>query len=681
MSETPLRRSSRIAQAGSRPPTPAPEPPSSLGGTGGRRSRTHRASLPPVAPAASSAYGSASRATVDRTLRATGASNTFAATFEKHRITATSRDGLTVPTTISEEPINTVAPPAGGRSQQPTQQPAPHHHQPGQDTTSIDTSKSFGGTHEGGVAGGSSISITRPRAKIGSVIDSITAGFAGIIQWLKVSWRTISRSWLEIFAALCCLFMMIIAALLFTIVLAAAQGRSLTVNGVVPQGAGYWHTFAASLSSQLGLSPDLEGELLSRISTVESNVVKVQQANVIQEETINKLSSELPEYVAVRKNKETGDLEVSDQFWRALEARIVDLRKDIGNGRKDVIWDTFLKNNKARVEALISSEVSAQAGGVVDKVLESYQYISRDEFTSLFQKNIDSYLKNVDGRIKTSLDDAVKSASAIAHRVAMDHMKQIPLNQMDAVAQLNIARNIEITLKTVNHFSAYLGAVVQPYLTSPTKFRSLSFSQRLAHYARKHFTFWLEELAPAAVLFTWEEPGDCWCSAPSEKGKAQVGVLMPYRIYPSKLTVEHVPKQGTLDPASAPKWLEVWIEVEDDDQRISVAQARNQLLDTTFSSSSSSHYSSSSPSSSPVSDSACSTMPVGPDFVCVGKFIYNVNGLNHIQTFDLDIDLQELGVSVQKAVVRVTENWGQEWTCLYRLRMHGEMVEKYMAVE
>ena len=495
-----------------------------------------------------------------------------------------------------------------------------------------------------------------------------------MFQWLKVSWRTITRSWLEICAAVGCLLMAIIVALLFTIVLAAAHGRSLTVHGTVPEDAGYWHTFAASLSSQLGLSPDLEGELLGRISTVEADLNKVQEANVLQKETIQKLSSELPDYLAVRKNKETGELEVSDQFWRALEARVVDLRKDIDNGQKDIVWDAFLRNNKARVDALVASEVAVQAGSVVDRVLEGYQYISRDEFTNLFQKNIDLYLKTVDGRIKSSLDDAVKSASAVAHRVAMDHMKQIPLDQMDAVAQLNIARNIEITLKTVNHFSAYLGAVVQPYLTSPTKFRSLSFSQRLTKYAKRHFSFMMEELAPAAVLFAWEEPGDCWCSAPSEKGKAQVGVLMPYRIHPSRVSVEHVPKQGTVDPASAPKWIEVWIEVADVEQRMAVAQARNQLLDTTFSSSSSS-------SSASAGDLACSTMPVGPDFVCVGKFIYNVNGLNHIQTFDLDVDLKELGVPVKKAVVRVTENWGQEWTCLYRLRMHGEMVDKYMAAQ
>ena len=471
--------------------------------------------------------------------------------------------------------------------------------------------------------------------------------------------------------------MIVIAALLITILLAAAQGRSLAVNGIAPEDVGYWSTFAASLSSQLGLSPDVEGELLSRIGTVESEVGKVQKASVIQDETIKQLQDELPEFVVIRRNKVSGELEVSDQFWNALEARIIDLRKEIDIGRKNVVWDTFLQNNKARLEALISSEVSAQAGGVVDKVLENYQYISKDEFTDLFKQNIDMYLRNVDGRIKRRLDDAVKSASAIAHRVAMDHMKQIPLDQMDAIAQLNIARNIEITLKAVNHFSAYLGAVTEPYLTSPTQVKSLSFTQRVKKYIRSHITFQLEDLAPAAVLFSWEEPGDCWCSAASEMGKAQVGVLMPHRIYPSKLTVEHVPKQGTLDPASAPKWLEVWVEVNDDEKRLAVAQARNQLLDTSF------YPYSSDASSSPLpGGTACSTMPVSPGFVCVGKFIYNVNAVNHIQTFDLDIDLQELGVSVKKAVVRVTENWGQDWTCLYRLRMHGELAEeKFMAVE
>lgn len=670
MSETPLRRSSRLARAGSQSATPAPQPSSSHGGTGGRRGgRSVRASLPPVAPAASSAYGSANRVTVDRTLKATGSAKSFVAAFEEHRNTATTRDGLDVPITINEEPLNTMAPPP------PPRPGRPPRNEPGQDTTSIDTSKSFGGTHEGGVVRGG-ISIERPGTSPTYPVNSLKSVFVRLLQWFKVSCRTISRSWLEICAALGCMLMIVIAALLITILLAAAQGRSLAVNGIAPEDAGYWNTFAASLSAQLGLSPDVEGELLSRIGTVESEMGKVQKASIVQDETIKKLKDELPEFVVIRRNKESGELEVSDQFWHALEARITDLRNEVNAGRKNIIWDTFLQNNKARFEALILSEVSAQAGGVVDKVLENYEYISKGEFTDLFQENIDMYLRNVDGRIKRSLDDAVKSASAIAHRVAMDHMKQIPLEQMDAIAQLNIARNIEITLKTVNHFSAYIGAVTEPNLTSPTQVKSLSFTQRVKKYVRSHITFQLEELAPAAVLFSWEEPGDCWCSAASEMGKAQVGVLMPYRIYPSKLTVEHVPKQGTLDPASAPKWMEVWIEVNDDEKRIAVAQARNQLLDTPFY-----PYSSDTSSSSP-GGTACSTMPVGPGFVCVGKFIYNVNAVNHIQTFDLDIDLQELGVPVKKAVVRVTENWGQEWTCLYRLRMHGEMAdEKFMAVE
>ena len=619
------------------------------------------------------------------------------------------------------------------------------------ESTLAHISKSFGGTHEGGIVT-SGPSWPRPPPMFRSQPRS-RFRVSSPLAWCRVSWRTFSRSWLEICTAVFCVLMTITAALLFTIVLAAARGRSLGTAGA-HQDLGPWNNFATAVSTSMGLTADLPSELMDRISSVQKNVDQVQQSSILHEETIRRLEEELPDFIVVRKNKETGEPELSDFFWRALESRIFALRDDIQTGKKDLVWEEFWQNNRDRFRQLVIAETSDQADAAVHRVLDgnntgdddNYQYITRAQFTELLRKNVDAQAREIEIRILARVDDALRSASAVAHRIATNQMKQVPLDQLDAIAQTNLARNLEITLKTVNHFSAYAGAAVDVSMTSPTYERAKTWAQKAYRYM---FDPAARPLTPSAVLQKWDEPGDCWCSAPSENekgkyrsgaftpdsswiglgkakgkgkgkggktedkdnsalfysGKAQLGVLMPYHIFPDRLTVEHVPKQGTLDPASAPKWVELWVHVENDATRSAVRRSMRNLLrvndpnavidytnlrdadgvvvdDDGNVIADYDHYNDDEGDSRsysgdiPRNPEAARDPPVGPGYVCVGRWVYNVHAVNHIQTFDIEVDLKRMGVEVRKAVVRVTENWGQEWTCLYRLRLHGNVVER-----
>ncbi|KAJ9644652.1 hypothetical protein H2199_003615 [Coniosporium tulheliwenetii] len=187
------------------------------------------------------------------------------------------------------------------------------------------------------------------------------------------------------------------------------------------------------------------------------------------------------------------------------------------------------------------------------------------------------------------------------------------------------SEHIIVPTTRVNFFSAALGAVVDPHLTSPTQVKSLSWGQ---YFWTSLPVVWVPKPRPAiAALEPWSEAGDCWCAARSRKGQAQLAVLIPKPVFPSSVTIEHVPKAGALDITSAPKDFEVWVE-------------------------------------------GCSSDAPAPGYACIGGGTYSISSLHHVQEFPT-IDMEDFGVPIRKAVVRIKSNWGQGWTCIYRVSMHG----------
>ena len=264
-----------------------------------------------------------------------------------------------------------------------------------------------------------------------------------------------------------------------------------------------------------------------------------------------------------------------------------------------------------------------------------------------------------------SLEKSVSSLAAVPQWTASakSQIKSLETNQgrqADQLSQQNnelqgirqrlsspgAGKDTNSALRLMNFFSPKLGASIDPRLTSPTHANTLNWKQKLYMSL-----VWIPgPLPPAAVLEDWDEAADCWCAAASDKGKAQVGISIPYRVTPSKWTLEHTWKEGTFDISSAPKRIELWLQFSEEGAA-KVRNARAEYLE---------------------GIATCSE-PSGLDatFVCVGKALYDIDGPGHVQTFDLDVDLKSLHVASSSAVVRVTENYGQEWTCLYRVRLHG----------
>jgi hypothetical protein len=332
------------------------------------------------------------------------------------------------------------------------------------------------------------------------------------------------------------------------------------------------------------------------------------------------LRKELPAEFAATPNQD-GSWAMNDGFWKALISKL-----QTDGPSPD--WEEFLRKNEANVQKMYEEGLSWQQNqGTV---------ILRDELFAAMNSSWSNMSSDVDKKVAELTQSLVKEASKVAAKEA----KKVTIEEgrLHSLALTGLLTNIELRLRKVNYFSPGLGAKVISSITSATFVDNPAVLARLG----RRLMFSPERRPPAAALDGWEEPGDCWCSAPDDtkKGKAQLGVQLTTPIFPTQFTVEHVPMAMVPQEnvSNAPRQLEVWVRSDEP------AIPRFGLDNT-----------------------RCEAGP--PGWICLGKAHYDIRGANHIQTFLLDAESQ---TAVDQVMVRVTNNWGADHTCIYRVRLHGK---------
>ncbi|KAK2754858.1 hypothetical protein FQN54_006751 [Arachnomyces sp. PD_36] len=213
----------------------------------------------------------------------------------------------------------------------------------------------------------------------------------------------------------------------------------------------------------------------------------------------------------------------------------------------------------------------------------------------------------------------------------------------------------------VNFCSIGLGAVIDPYLTTPTRTKKHGFLQRLHLYAAGV----RQGPSAANALQPWDGVGDSWCSStPSDM--TQLGVLLGRKIVPEEVIVEHIPKEATLDPGSAPRDMELWAEYKTDLSSVDAQKATYTLHSTILETLREAYPGE--PESAYSDD-----MLLGPNFYRIGKWQYDIEAENHIQGFKLNAVIDMPDSRVEKVVFRANTNWGADHTCIYRVRLHGHL--------
>lgn len=67
-----------------------------------------------------------------------------------------------------------------------------------------------------------------------------------------------------------------------------------------------------------------------------------------------------------------------------------------------------------------------------------------------------------------------------------------------------------------------------------------------------------------------------------------------------------------------------------------------------------------------------SMVPKYPEFIRIASFQYDMAIPDNIQTFPVDAEIRSLDIDFGVVMLMVKSNWGRdEYTCLYRIRVHG----------
>ncbi|RXW18527.1 hypothetical protein EST38_g7322 [Candolleomyces aberdarensis] len=170
--------------------------------------------------------------------------------------------------------------------------------------------------------------------------------------------------------------------------------------------------------------------------------------------------------------------------------------------------------------------------------------------------------------------------------------------------------------------------------------------------------------------------GRCW---PIAGPTGQLGVALAVPAFVDEITVDHVAKEVAFDMRTAPRQMEVWGLVEGQDnveklreyrqqkiaKRKEEFEAAGEVLDEEWEKRELEKEREGYPA----------TLPKNPEYLRIAKFTYDIHASQNVQTFKIDPEVKELGVDFGVVVARVLNNWGHDsYTCLYRFRVHGQML-------
>ena len=315
-----------------------------------------------------------------------------------------------------------------------------------------------------------------------------------------------------------------------------------------------------------------------------------------------------------------------------------------------------------------------QGGGKGDATLKSLQKLAETR-----RKNIEAQWNIVEGRIET-IESRVKDALNLVRSLekpiwSTNGVTDDPPTITSTTDQLghtdepsdSIGATWSIDAPARPDFALYAaGARSLPSLTSATYRASprtlvrkaVSFVTRIGE----------RRLSAVNALHPANDAGQCW---PFRGSKGQLGVKLARRAYISDISIDHVPKALGFDLRSAPRQMEVWGLVEGQEN---IAKATGWLAERQRQRSDASE-------ADLLKDQKDEQwglpkhLPGGERYLRIAEFLYDPHSTKNLQTFPVAPEVMALGVDFGVVVLVVKSNWGlPEFTCLYRFRVHGEMV-------
>ena len=166
---------------------------------------------------------------------------------------------------------------------------------------------------------------------------------------------------------------------------------------------------------------------------------------------------------------------------------------------------------------------------------------------------------------------------------------------------------------------------------------------------------------PVTALHQEEHSGYCW---PFKGQDGQLGVALAHPTLVEEVTIDHIPKEMAFDIRSAPRQMEVWGLVEGKDNVEKLKAWRAERAARKEAGEDLGTY----------DDDVVypKTLPKQPEYIRLTNFSYDIHASHNVQTFAVDPEIKKLGIDFGIVALRVLNNWGHTFTCIYRFRVHGQ---------
>ncbi|KAI5843007.1 hypothetical protein DFP73DRAFT_595537 [Morchella snyderi] len=415
-----------------------------------------------------------------------------------------------------------------------------------------------------------------------------------------------------------------------------------------------------------------------------------------QDSSMGSIKDSLPDKIVLDVNND-GTYTFPPDFERALQKLIKQTYPSDGPTgfaetdretlQRDPDWNDFLQKNDKRLRGLIDEHTGLTYDQYKDQVLLSKGTVTQlidqkvkqngDWAVNVFWPKIEKeFLErlNQDSVLPTLVEDAIKKSPLVVDSAVQKYFNQNPHlapKEGHASSGSGFSSDAEVPSLSVPDYASLLtGGKISPWATSPT-FEWSSNKNRwfYAVFGKRRGVI----AQPTVAITPTSDVGQCW-PFPGDQGN--IGVRLALPIFATQISVEHIPKSHAVDISSAPRKIEFWAQFDDAETRERAEKAAARALNEIEW------------SKDRLWDRDSTSSPPGPSgalydkFVKLGVFKYDINSGNpRIQTWDLPVDLVNLNITTQLVVFKVINNWGHpDYTCLYRVRVHGkpQMISKVM---